>query len=74
MHSDYALQFTITHKHTTVHSHVFTSRCSVPASNCERFPSSGLPNYPRPQLQQLSSQSQSQSYFTTGGLPPISSS
>jgi hypothetical protein len=40
--------------HTSVHIHVFTSRFSVPASNGGRSPSSGLPNYLRPQLQQLS--------------------
>jgi hypothetical protein len=96
------LHFTI-HTHTTVQS-----RFHLPlfGSGFQRrtFPSSGFPNYPRPQLphQQLTttepqtfsnslidwltrsltnqqnstqptqSQSQSQSYFTTGGLPPIS--
>jgi hypothetical protein len=38
-----------THTHS-VHSHVFTSRCSVAASNGGRSPYSGLPNCPRPQL------------------------
>jgi hypothetical protein len=42
------LQYTITHN--SVHSHVFTSRCSVPASNGGRSASSGYPNYSRPQL------------------------
>jgi hypothetical protein len=41
---DYTLQYTVTH---TVHSHVFTSRCSAAASNGGRSPSSGFPNYPR---------------------------
>jgi hypothetical protein len=36
--------------HFGVHSHVFTSRCSVAASNVGRPTSSGFPNYPRPQL------------------------
>jgi hypothetical protein len=47
---DYTLQFTITHTHTLVSSHVFISRCSVAASNGWRSPSSGFPNYPRSQL------------------------
>jgi hypothetical protein len=42
--------FTITHTHTTVHSHVFTSRCLVAVSNGGRSPSSGFPNCPRFQL------------------------
>jgi hypothetical protein len=48
------LHFTIhyyTHAHTTsVHSHVFISRCSVATSNGRRSPSSGFPTYPGPQL------------------------
>jgi hypothetical protein len=40
-----------THAHTSVHSHVFTSRCSVAASNSGRSASSGFPNYLRPLLQ-----------------------
>jgi hypothetical protein len=36
--------------HTRVHSHVFTSRRSVAASNGGRSPSSEFPNSPRPQL------------------------
>jgi hypothetical protein len=51
---DYSLQFIITHTRarvrTSVHCHVFTSRYSVAASNGWCFPSSGFPNYPRPQL------------------------
>jgi hypothetical protein len=47
---DYILQFTITHTLYSVHSHVFTSRCSVAASNGGRSPSSGFLNYPRPKL------------------------
>jgi hypothetical protein len=51
---DYTLQFSVTHTHThthtSVHSHVSTSRRSVAASNSGLFPSSGLPNCPRPQL------------------------
>jgi hypothetical protein len=47
---DYALQFTIIHTQTSAHSHVFTSRCSVAASNSGRSASSEFPNYPRPQL------------------------
>jgi hypothetical protein len=72
---------------TAPHS-VFTSRCLVAAFNGGRFHSPGFSNCPRPQLpashslqQQLStestttqSHSQSQSYFTADGLPPISSS
>jgi hypothetical protein len=38
------------HRHTSVHSHVFTSRCLVAASNGGRSPSSGFPNCPQPQL------------------------
>jgi hypothetical protein len=38
------------HAHTNVHSHFFTSHCSVAASNGRRYPSSGFPNYPRRQL------------------------
>jgi hypothetical protein len=45
------LHFTIhCYTNTRVHSHVSTSRCSVAASNSGRSPSSGFPNYPRPQL------------------------
>jgi hypothetical protein len=45
------LHFTIhCYTHTSVHSHVFTSRCLVAASNSGHSPSSGFPNYPRPQL------------------------
>jgi hypothetical protein len=44
---DYTLQFTITHTQTSVHSHVFTSRYSVAASNSGCSPSAGLPNCPR---------------------------
>jgi hypothetical protein len=36
-----------THTHTSVHSHVFTSRCSVAASNGGPAPSSGFQNYAR---------------------------
>jgi hypothetical protein len=45
---DYNLQFIILH--TSVYSHMCTSRCSVAAFNGERSPSSGFPNYLRPQL------------------------
>jgi hypothetical protein len=38
------------HRQTGVHSLVFTSRCSVAASNGGCSPSSGFPNYPQPQL------------------------
>jgi hypothetical protein len=41
---DYTLQFTISYTETVVHSHVFTSRCSVVASNTERSTSFGLSN------------------------------
>jgi hypothetical protein len=41
---------THTHTHTSVHSHVFTSRCSVAASNSGHSSSSGFPNYLRAQL------------------------
>jgi hypothetical protein len=49
---DCTLHFTVTHTRapTSVHSHVFTSRCSVAASNGGRSPFSGFPNYPRAQL------------------------
>jgi hypothetical protein len=47
---DYTLQFTIIYTHTSVHSHVFTSRCSVAASKGGHSPSSRFSNYPRPQL------------------------
>jgi hypothetical protein len=39
-----------THTHTTVHSHIFTSCCSVAASNGRWSPSSRFPNYPWPLL------------------------
>jgi hypothetical protein len=42
--------YTHTHTDTIVHSDVFTSRCSVPASSDGLFPSSGSPKYPRPEL------------------------
>jgi hypothetical protein len=45
---DYTLYFTVTY--TLVYSHVFTSRCLVAASNDGHSPSSGFPNYIRPQL------------------------
>jgi hypothetical protein len=46
------LHFTVHHyAHTSVQSHIFTSRRSVAASNGGRSPSSGFPNYPEPQLQ-----------------------
>jgi hypothetical protein len=58
----------------------FPSRCLVTVFNDERFSSSGFPNSSPPQLQtshfsqlKLSAESQSQGYFTTGSLPPISS-
>jgi hypothetical protein len=44
---DYTLQFTITHTHTSVHGHIFTSRCSVAASNRGRSLFSGFPKCPR---------------------------
>jgi hypothetical protein len=47
------LHFTIhyyTHTHSCVHSHVFTSRCSVAAFNNGRSHFSMFPDYPRPQL------------------------
>jgi hypothetical protein len=49
---DYILQFTVTytHTHTSVHSQVFTSRCSVAASNGGLSLSSRFPNYPWLQL------------------------
>jgi hypothetical protein len=63
---------------------VFTSRCLIAASNGDRSPSSGFPNCLRPQLpashfricnsELTQPTTQSQSYFTTGGLPSISSS
>jgi hypothetical protein len=46
---DYTLQFNVVH--TSVHSHVFASCCSVAASNGGRSTSSGFPNHLRPQLQ-----------------------
>jgi hypothetical protein len=50
---DYTLHFTITHTHThwcPLTVRVFTSRCLVVALDGGRSPSSGLPNYTRPQL------------------------
>jgi hypothetical protein len=44
------IRHTCTHTHISVHSCVFTSRCSVAASNGWRSPSSGSPNYPWLQL------------------------
>jgi hypothetical protein len=41
----YTLQFAVTR--TSVHTHVFTSRCLVGASNGGRSPSSGFQNCPR---------------------------
>jgi hypothetical protein len=79
-----------TPKMTTATAHIkssqfFTSRCLVAAFNGGRSRSSGFPNCPRPQLpashfsqlhlsKHSANRGQSQSYFTTGGLPPISSS
>jgi hypothetical protein len=45
---DYTLQFAITH--TLVSTITPSSRCSVAAPKGGRSPSSGFPNYPRPQL------------------------
>jgi hypothetical protein len=57
---------------------IFTSRCFVAASNGGCSPSSKFPICPRPQLpahfSHLQLSTQSQSYFTTGGLPPFCSS
>jgi hypothetical protein len=66
---------------------VFTSRCFVAASKGGRSPSSGFPNYSMPSLPASNSNrlqwlnrgsplthSLTQGYFTTGSLPPISSS
>jgi hypothetical protein len=53
----YTLQFIVTH--TSIYSHVFTSRCLVTAPNGGRSPSSGFPNCPRPQLQASNSNSNS---------------
>jgi hypothetical protein len=39
-----------TYTYIDIHSQVVISCCSVTASNGGRFPSSGSPNYPRPQL------------------------
>jgi hypothetical protein len=47
---DDRIYWTLWYTHTSVHSHVFISRCSVAASNGGRSPSSGFPNCPRPQL------------------------
>jgi hypothetical protein len=81
----HTLKITVTTAHIKSYL-VFSSRCLVAVSNGGRSPSSGFPNCPRPQLPashfsqlQLSTdsivtQSQNRSYFTTGGLPPISSS
>jgi hypothetical protein len=44
------LYSSLLHTHTSVPSHVFTSCCSVAACNGGHSPSSGFPNYPRPQL------------------------
>jgi hypothetical protein len=44
--SDYTSQFIITHTYSSVHSHVFTSRCLVAASNSGRSPFSGFPIIP----------------------------
>jgi hypothetical protein len=38
------------HAHCNVHSHIFTSLCSVAASNSRHSPSSGFLNYPQLQL------------------------
>jgi hypothetical protein len=48
--------------HTSIHNYVCTSRYSVAASNSWRSPSSGFPNYPRPQL--LASHSNSSQRLT----------
>jgi hypothetical protein len=53
---DYALtvlrtsQVTVGHTKSSQSVTVFTSRCLVVASNVGLSPSSGFPNYPRPQL------------------------
>jgi hypothetical protein len=41
---------TSAYTHTILHSHVFISRYSVTASNGERSPSYGFPNYTRAEL------------------------
>jgi hypothetical protein len=45
-----SLLHTQIHTHTQTHTTVFSSRCSVAASNSGQPPSSGFPNYVRPQL------------------------
>jgi hypothetical protein len=64
----------------------FTSRCLVAASNNWRSSSSGFPNYPHASATSFShlttetlnyfstTQNKSQTYFMTGGLPPVFSS
>jgi hypothetical protein len=52
------LYSSLLHIHTSLYSHVFNSRCLVAASNGGRSPSSGFPNYPRPQLQASNSNSE----------------
>jgi hypothetical protein len=51
--------------HTSVHSHVFTSRYAVAATNGGRSPSSGFSSYPRPQLPASKSNNSSQL------IPPV---
>jgi hypothetical protein len=55
---DYTLQFGVahTHTHTSVHSHVITSRCSVAASNGGRSLSPGFQNCPRASATSFSQQ------------------
>jgi hypothetical protein len=48
---------TLSHTKTSVHSDVFTSRCSVAAPNGGRSVSFGFPNYPLPQLPAYNSSS-----------------
>jgi hypothetical protein len=48
------------HTYTSVHSHVFTSRCLVAACNVGCYPSSGFANCPRPQRPASNSNSSQQ--------------
>jgi hypothetical protein len=70
------LQITTAHAKSFPACSVFTRRFLVTAYNNGYSPASVLKSSVNgtSQLPALQNQSQSQSYFTTGGLPPVSSS
>jgi hypothetical protein len=49
----HTLTHSLTHTHSHSHTHTHTRRCFIASSNGRRFPSSGFPDWPRPQLSAL---------------------